>query len=66
MARSRNRTKNRNKGGNQRRGRQQPRVQNQPVAKPATSQPEQLIKSEREQALNLAQEEGLERPPLGR
>ena len=64
MARSRNRTKNRNKGGNQRRGRQQPRVQNQPVAKPATSQPEQLIKSEREQALNLAQEEGLERPPL--
>ena len=62
MAKNRNRGKNRNKGGNQRRGRQQPRAQNQPLAKPETSQPEQLIKNEHEQALTVAQEESLERP----
>ena len=55
----------RNKGGNQRRDRQQPRAQNQPSAKQATSQPGRLIKNEHEQALTVAQEEGLDRPLVG-
>lgn len=65
MARKRNRAKNRNKGGNQRGGRQQPRTPNQPVTKPETSQPGQLIKTEHTHALTVAQEEGLDRPPVG-
>ena len=65
MAKNRNRGKNRNKGGNQRRGRPQPRAQIQPSVKPETSQPEQLIKNEHEQALTVAQEESLERPLVG-
>lgn len=54
MAKNRNRAKNRNKGGSQRRARTQPRVQGQPS-----------IKDEHEQALAVAQEEGLDRPPVG-
>ena len=65
MARNRNKSKNRNKGGGRGRGRQQPRAQSQPSAKPETSQPEQLIKNELEQALSVAQEEGLDRPLVG-
>ena len=65
MAKKGNRAKNRNKGSTQRRGRHQPRTQNQPVAKPETSQPEQLIKTEHKHALTVAQEEGLDRPQIG-
>ena len=65
MARNKNKGRHKNTGGTQRRDRHQPRAQIQPPAKPGTSQPEQLIKSEHKQALNLAQEKGLERPPLG-
>ena len=65
MARNRNKGKNRNKGGNRRRDRQQPPAQNQLPTKPETSQPEQLIENEHEQALAAAQEAGLDRPPVG-
>ena len=64
MKRKRNRAKNRNKGGNQRMDRQQPHAPNQPSDKPETSQPELLIKTEHEQALTVAREEGLNRPPV--
>ena len=60
-----NRAKNRNKGGGQRGGRQQPHAPHQLSVKPQTSQPEQSIKTEHERALTVAQEEGLDRPPLG-
>ena len=65
MAKNRNRTKNRNKAGSQRRARPQPRVQSQPSIRPETSQPERSIKDEHEQALAVAQEEGLDRSPVG-
>ena len=65
MAKGRNRTRNRNKGGSQRGSRQQTYVQNQPVVKPEPPRPEQSIKAEHERALTIAQEESLDRPPVG-
>ena len=65
MARRKNSARNRKKKSTQHGGRQQSPAPNQSAVRPENSQPEQLIKTEHDRALTVAQEEGLDRLQLG-